>query len=233
MRAAADLAEMKPARNERKPDLEAIRIAETLRGRVAPQLDAMPTMDGGLLATMRAELTLAAAEETRLRGMPTPSSWREAADLWQARERPYLVGYARWREAEASLRLRNRRTAGAALAAAAAIAGDLGAEPLLGAIERTAGRARLSIQRSAMDPEETVARAEDTHASGVGADLTVRELEVLGLVAQGLTDRQIAETLFVSRNTVGVHVSRILGKLEVSTRTEAASLAYRTGLVQP
>ena len=233
MRAAADLAEMRPTRNGRKPDLEAIRIAETLRGRVARQLDAMSTMDGGFLLAMRAEVALAAAEETRLRGVPTPSGWREAADLWQARERPYLVGYARWREAEASLRLRNRRTAGAALAAAAAIAGDLGAEPLLGAIERTARRARLSIQRSAVDAEEPVARVDRTHASGVGADLTVRELEVLGLVARGLTDRQIADALFVSRNTVGVHVSRILGKLGVSTRTEAASVAYRTGLVEP
>ena len=78
-----------------------------------------------------------------------------------------------------------------------------------------------------------MARVDRTHASGVGADLTFRELEVLGLVAQGLTDRQIAEALFVSRNTVGVHVSRVLGKLGVSTRTEAASVAYRTGLVEP
>jgi DNA-binding NarL/FixJ family response regulator len=84
-----------------------------------------------------------------------------------------------------------------------------------------------------VDAAEPAARVDHTHASGVGADLTVRELEVLGLVARGLTDRQIAEALFVSRNTVGVHVSRILGKLEVSTRTEAASVAYRTGLVQP
>jgi DNA-binding NarL/FixJ family response regulator len=84
-----------------------------------------------------------------------------------------------------------------------------------------------------VDADEPVSRADRTHASGVGADLTVRELEVLGLVAQGLTDRQIADALFVSRNTVGVHVSRILGKLAVSTRTEAAAVAYRTGLVRP
>jgi DNA-binding NarL/FixJ family response regulator len=61
--------------------------------------------------------------------------------------------------------------------------------------------------------------------------LTTREREVLGLVAEGLTNRRIAETLFISESTAGVHVSNILGKLGVASRTEAATVAARLGLV--
>ncbi len=61
--------------------------------------------------------------------------------------------------------------------------------------------------------------------------LTPREREVLALVALGRTNRQIADELFISANTAGVHVSRILGKLGVTGRGEAAAVAYRLGLV--
>ena len=60
--------------------------------------------------------------------------------------------------------------------------------------------------------------------------LTAREREVLALVALGRTNRQIAEELFISENTAGVHVSNILGKLGVTGRGEAAAIAYRLGL---
>ncbi len=53
--------------------------------------------------------------------------------------------------------------------------------------------------------------------------LTARELQVLELVAEGKTNRQIAADLFISTNTAGVHVSRILTKLGAATRTEAAA----------
>jgi DNA-binding NarL/FixJ family response regulator len=54
---------------------------------------------------------------------------------------------------------------------------------------------------------------------------------VLGLVALGRTNRQIADELFITENTAGVHVSNILGKLGVPSRGEAAAVAYRSGLV--
>ena len=54
---------------------------------------------------------------------------------------------------------------------------------------------------------------------------------MLALVALGRTNRQIADELFISENTAGVHVSNILGKLDVKGRGEAAALAYRLGLV--
>jgi len=60
--------------------------------------------------------------------------------------------------------------------------------------------------------------------------LTVREREVLALLAQGLTNRQIGEALFISSSTAGVHVSNILAKLGVTSRTEAAAVAVRLGL---
>jgi DNA-binding NarL/FixJ family response regulator len=60
--------------------------------------------------------------------------------------------------------------------------------------------------------------------------LTSREREVLALVAEGYTNRRIADILFISESTAGVHVSHILGKLGVDTRTEAAAVAVRLGL---
>lgn len=61
--------------------------------------------------------------------------------------------------------------------------------------------------------------------------LSPREREVLNIVAEGRTDRDIAARLFISERTVHVHVRRILAKLGVSSRTEAAGVAIRQGLV--
>ncbi len=67
-------------------------------------------------------------------------------------------------------------------------------------------------------------------SSGESPPLTRREVEVLQLLAAGLTDRQIAVTLCVSRKTASNHVSNILRKIGVATRSSAASYAVRTGL---
>jgi DNA-binding CsgD family transcriptional regulator len=66
----------------------------------------------------------------------------------------------------------------------------------------------------------------------IGADLTPRERDVLAMVAAGMTNREIGEALFISESTAGVHVSNLMAKLGVSSRTEAASLAYRAGMVE-
>ena len=65
------------------------------------------------------------------------------------------------------------------------------------------------------------------------AGLTPRELEVLGLLVEGRSNRQIAEQLFISGKTASVHVTNILAKLGVHSRLEAAAMARRLGLDQP
>jgi DNA-binding NarL/FixJ family response regulator len=64
-------------------------------------------------------------------------------------------------------------------------------------------------------------------------DLSERELDVLKLVARGLTNAQVASQLFLSEATVRTHVSRILAKLQLRDRTQAVVAAYESGLVRP
>ncbi|MCG8348154.1 MAG: response regulator transcription factor [Chloroflexales bacterium] len=71
------------------------------------------------------------------------------------------------------------------------------------------------------------------HPEPVPERLTNREQEVLRFVAQGLTNRQIADHLSVTEKTISVHVSNILGKLGLNSRTQAALYATRIGLVPP
>ena len=63
--------------------------------------------------------------------------------------------------------------------------------------------------------------------------LTPRELEVLGLLARGLPNREIAGNLFISERTIKFHVGSILAKLDAGNRTEAARIAVQRGLVEP
>ena len=61
--------------------------------------------------------------------------------------------------------------------------------------------------------------------------MTAREREVLRLVAEGLSNGRIAEQLYISTKTASVHVSRIIAKLNVTNRVEAAAVAHRLGLL--
>jgi DNA-binding NarL/FixJ family response regulator len=87
------------------------------------------------------------------------------------------------------------------------------------------------------DPDELLARVRallarsaDQHP-GADTPLTNREAEVLGLLAEGLSQEGIAEVLFISPKTVSTHIQRILPKLGVHSRTEAVARAYQDGLI--
>ncbi|MBB5330305.1 response regulator [Tunturiibacter gelidoferens] len=64
-------------------------------------------------------------------------------------------------------------------------------------------------------------------------NLTARELEILGMLAKGLTNRQIGHALGISQNTVRNHANSVIEKLDVSDRTEAATTAIQRGLISP
>ena len=83
----------------------------------------------------------------------------------------------------------------------------------------------------AYDPETSGQHVARWPAGGHSLGLTPRELEVLRLVADGRSNREIAGELFISAKTASVHVSNILAKLEVTSRGEAAATAHRLGLV--
>jgi DNA-binding CsgD family transcriptional regulator/tetratricopeptide (TPR) repeat protein len=109
-------------------------------------------------------------------------------------------------------------------AGGAATDGAARGDPALLATGRANGRSELV---KAIAGEQPVpARRTDTFG------LSGREREVLALVAQGRTNREIGERLFISQKTVGVHVGNILAKLEVSGRVEAAAVAIRLGLTE-
>jgi DNA-binding NarL/FixJ family response regulator len=74
---------------------------------------------------------------------------------------------------------------------------------------------------------------EPTGPSGALAELTSREREVMALVAEGLTNAEIGERLFMSPATARTHVSRILTKLGARDRTQLVVMAYESGLVRP
>jgi DNA-binding NarL/FixJ family response regulator len=97
-------------------------------------------------------------------------------------------------------------------------------DTLLQAI-RDARVGRGTVDSSAM---QAMRKRQD---SAIGADLTPRELEVLGLLAVGLSNNEIAEKLTLSAGTVRLHVSNILAKLEAPNRTTAVVLAMKHGLV--
>jgi DNA-binding CsgD family transcriptional regulator len=171
-------------------------------------------------------LALCSAEITRLDGRSDPAVWGTAADHLESMTLPYTAAYARFREGEASLSgragSRDVIRARAALGNALATARALGAAPLCGAVETVAERGGLDLDKDA-------ARRRSAGPAG----LTPREQEVLGLLAGGLTNREISVRLFITEKTASHHVSSVLAKLDVPSRAQAVVEAVRLGLTKP
>jgi len=108
-------------------------------------------------------------------------------------------------------------------------------EQLIAAIHTiAAGEALLSPSVTRMVIDSMARRPPpDPHAVRRLDNLTPRERDVLELVARGLSNTEIAGTLVVEESTIKTHIKRILGKLSLRDRVQAAILAYETGLVRP
>jgi DNA-binding CsgD family transcriptional regulator/tetratricopeptide (TPR) repeat protein len=234
LRAAADVAEQARAARDREAVTRvgrtSARLREALEGtRVAPQ-------DVALAAVA----ALGDAEGRRVDG--EPADWAGLAVRFDAVPDPERAAYARFRAAEQELRARGTRADAESLLRDAHVGAEsLGAGPLRVEIEALARRARVSLAvavtgaTSASVPSSSAnGGAGSGPTNGVAAlrkaGLSSREIEVLQLVAAGRTNGEIAERLFITRKTAGVHVTHILDKLAVSNRVEAAMVAARLGL---
>jgi DNA-binding CsgD family transcriptional regulator len=158
------------------------------------------------------------AEVGRARREGSAARARCAAEAFARIGLPYYTTYFRWREAEAMLDAGDRPLAAEVLKPARAAAtahGFTGLDSAIVALART-HQLRLGPARTTVDGDEA---------------LSVRELEVLRLVATGKSNPDIAETLFISRRTAAAHVSNILRKLGAASRVEAVSEAHRRAIV--
>ena len=162
----------------------------------------------------------ALAERSRLVDASDPGAWADARERWEAVGDPGRAAYAGIREGEALLASRAQRAAAKGrLQYFSAQAEQLGMPHLSRLASEIADRARIPLAETA-DP----APADRFH-------LTRREREVLALVAEGMTDRDIGARLFISPRTVERHVSNLLAKLDARRRAELTALAIRWDLV--
>ena len=222
--AAADLASRARARGDKAGLRTALEFGSEL------SIAALATVrdSGGEGATdgPRLVLELAAAEAARLERRDDAATWAELGDRFERlRDQPRTF-LARQRQAEASLRDRGDRSAAvAAIEAALGVADAMGAPGLRERAMAVARAARLKLASESSSEADRM-----TDATGPWP-LSKREREVLALLADGRTNRQIADALFISDKTASVHVTHIMTKLGVARRTEAALLAVRAGVV--
>jgi ATP/maltotriose-dependent transcriptional regulator MalT len=189
--------------------------------RLAEQAEELAAGEGNLPSAL-AHAQAARAEAARAAGADSAELWQAVGRRWEALGMPFPAAYAAWRRVEAAVREGGAREAREPWRAAYARAEALGAELVLRELGELANRARI-----ATGDARPAAEAQSAGSPLMALGLTTREAEVLELVGEGLTNRQIAERLFISPKTAGLHVSNILGKLRVANRTQAAEVAHR------
>ncbi len=243
-RAGADLAQAGRAARDAAAEAHGLAAAEDALAR----LEVAAARYDRASAAMRRELGWrrqhVAAELGRATGADDPATWAAARVASAHRRSGLLEAYLLWREAEAHAAGGDLAAARDAVVEGHRIAAGTGARPQLDALAGLARRLRADLAdttpTSPAGPPAADGSVQPDEASAEGAaharaerdpfGLTPREREVLVLLAAGYTNRRIAATLFVSESTAGVHVSNILGKLGVASRTEAATVAVRLGL---
>ena len=224
--AAADRAVA--ARRRRRPAdaSEAAENAERWLG-IFQSLVARISTEGGAGPFIEALLATAEADMTRLKGASDPIAWADVVERWSALAQPHQTASARLRQAEALLwSTGDRAEVATLLRAAHETAVAIGAEPLKAEVAVVAAQARIELEEPDRSPLDG--------RSGDGPPpmaLTARERGVLQLVAEGHTNREIGDRLFISEKTVSVHVSNAMAKLGALSRYEAAAAAERAGLL--
>jgi DNA-binding CsgD family transcriptional regulator len=203
-----------------------IHAEQRLQGQDEPNLASAGelVMKAAILPADRAYEALTAGE--RCRGAESErEAWEHAAEVARETNQPYPLAYALVRLAEARLTSGDATASAEAVLEAHELAAGMGAEPLVEQARAVAKRGRMKL-----DLEERSGQAGAAGDELRRFGLTDREREVLLLVADGRSNGQIAERLFITRKTASVHVSNILAKLGVATRTEAAAVAHRAGV---
>ena len=159
----------------------------------------------------------------RRRAATTRRATRRPPRAWDELGRPYRAARALWRQAEALVAEGDRE---AALEPVARRAGDHAS----GSAPRGSAASSRAWSRAAGCGRAATRTAPASAADDEPFGLTPRERQVLALVAAGATNREIGQQLYMAEKTASVHVSRILAKLDVRSRTEAAGVAHRLGL---
>jgi ATP/maltotriose-dependent transcriptional regulator MalT len=220
----ADLAERARALGRGADAHDAAAAADSACASLAAAIDSYP--GAGAPPESLAFRALAGAEAARARGEHAADAWRSAAGRFGALGEAYHAAYAEMRIAEAlALAGGPRRDVAEALRRAHAAALQLGAAPFRAEVEDLARRARVDLGLSERDAAGARPLADEL-------GLSERELDVLALIAEGATNRQIGEALFITVKTASAHVSHILMKLGVSNRAQAAAVAHRVGLTR-
>ena len=201
--------------------------AEALRAQAVALVERAP----GATPVAVAWLSQVEAEAARASGSSDPARWSETVDRWDAAGRPWSSAYARWQLADAlSTTKGSRERLRDILGPALETARRLGAVRLTEEIDALARRSRTDLGSGSVELGDRAAEGSGRRRSGEdGLGLSERELEVLALVAEGRTNRQIATELFITEKTAGHHVSNVLSKLGAASRTEAAAIAHRAG----
>ena len=179
----------------------------------------------------RARLVSGQAALHAARGAGDAAAHDAASEAWATIGWPYASALEQLLSAQIKAAAGDREGAAETVTAASRTARQLGAPWLLAELEGLAARARLG---DGLVREQRPAAAKPvTDAPEDPFGLTRRERQVLALVAEGATNREVGQQLFMAEKTASVHVSRILAKLDVRSRTEAAAVAHRLGLVDP